>query len=157
MPLKNKKLWFFTGFLLIVASVATVKGYLYWKSTKFSCDGEMIIHRSDIVANITVQYIFNGDTGAVIMRGEIKPNHAPTELVSQNVFFDMKRKGNDYFLVSRIVYDSTGNPTDIPLLKRTLPLFYLEPDKEFYLNIKQLSGTSWLFSTSRTPSLLCSK
>jgi hypothetical protein len=157
MPLKNKRLWIFTGLLLIVVSISVVIGYLYWKNTNFSCNGDMIIHRKDTIANVTVQYIFNGNTGAVILRGEIKPNNAPAEFVSQNVFFDMKRQGDDYFLVSRLVYDSTGNPTDLPLLKRTLPLFYLQPDKEFYLNIKQLSGTSWLFSTSRSPSLLCSK
>jgi hypothetical protein len=157
MPLKNKRLWLFTGLLLIVVSISVVIGYLYWKNTNFSCNGDMIIHREDTIANVTVQYIFNGNTGAVILRGEIKQNNAPAELVSQNVFFDMKRQGDDYFLVSRLVYDSTGNPTDLPLLKRTLPLFYLQPDKEFYLNIRQLSGTSWLFSTSRSPSLLCSK
>lgn len=157
MPLKNKRLWIITTLFLMAAIIATVKGYLYWKSTNFSCDGDMVIHRKEITANITAQYIFNGDTGAVMLRGEIKPHNAPAELVSQNVFFDLRREGNDYFLVSRLVYDSTGNPTDMPLLKRTLPLFYLETDTKFYLNIKNLSGTSWLFSTSRSPSLLCSK
>lgn len=157
MLLKNKISWFLIGLLLIAASIASVKSYMYWQSTHFTCDGELMLYRKDIIANVTIQYVFNGDTGTVMLRGEIKSKDAPVELVSQNVFFDLQRKKNDYFLVSKSVVDSTGNPTDIALLKRTFPLFYLQQDVKFYLNIKQMSGNSWLISTSRTPSLLCDK
>lgn len=157
MRLKNNNSWLLVGFLLIASCIATVKAYLYWQSTNFSCTGELTLHRKDNVANVTMQYVFNGDTGAVLLRGEVISNNAPVEQVSQNVFFDFQRKGNDYFLVSKSVTDSTGNPTDISLLKRAFPLFYLEPDVKFYFNIKQLSGSSWIFTTSRIPTLLCSK
>ena len=157
MRLKNNTSWLLIGLLLVVLSIATVKTWLYWKNTHFSCTGELTLHRKDNVANVTMQYVFNGDTGAVLLRGEVISDNAPAEQVSQNIFFDFQRKGNDYFLVSKSVTDSTGNPTDIPLLKRTFPLFYLEPDAKFFLNIKQLTGSSWLFTTSRSPSLFCSK
>ncbi|MCP2005482.1 UNVERIFIED_ORG: hypothetical protein J2Y78_004022 [Buttiauxella agrestis ATCC 33320] len=157
MRLKNNTSWLLIGLLLVVLSIATVKTWLYWKNTHFSCTGELTLHRKDNVANVTMQYVFNGDTGAVLLRGEVISDNAPAEQVSQNIFFDFQRKGNDYFLVSKSVTDSTGNPTDIPLLKRTFPLFYLEPDAKFFLNIKQLTGSSWLFTTSRSPSLFCSR
>ncbi|MGB7802478.1 hypothetical protein [Buttiauxella sp.] len=157
MRLTNNKSWLLTGLLLIASTIATVKGYLYWKNTHFSCTGELTLQREDNIANVTMQYVFNGDTGAVLLRGEVISNNAPVEQVSQNIFFDFQRKGNDYFLISKSVTDSTGNPTDLPLLKRTFPLFYLEPDAKFFLNIKQLTGSSWLFTTSRSPSLFCSK
>lgn len=156
MSHKNKLLWLLFVLLLISASVAMVKSYLYWKSTHFSCSGELTLHRKESITNITIQYVFNGDSGMVMLRGEITPTHGPVERVSQNVFFDTQRKGDDHFLVSKSVVDSTGDPTDVALLKRTLPLFYLQSDVKFYLNIKQVSRSSWLFSTSRTPSLLCS-
>jgi len=157
MRLKNNTSWLLIGLLLVALSIATVKTWLYWKNTHFSCTGELTLHRKDNVANVTMQYVFNGDTGAVLLRGEVISDNAPAEQVSQNIFFDFQRKGNDYFLVSKSVTDSTGNPTDIPLLKRIFPLFYLEPDAKFFLNIKQLTGSSWLFTTSRSPSLFCSR
>jgi len=157
MHLKNNKSWLLIGLLLVASSIAAVKIYLYWKNTHFSCTGELTLHRKDNVANVTMQYVFNGDTGAVLLRGEVISDNAPVEQVSQNVFFDFQRKGNDYFLISKSVTDSTGSPTDISLLKRTFPLFYLEPDAKFFLNINQLTGSSWLFTTSRSPSLFCSK
>ena len=156
MRLKNNTSWLLVGLLIIASCIAAVKIYLYWKNTHFSCTGELILHRKDNVANVTMQYVFNGDTGAVLLRGEVISNNNLVEQVSQNVFFDFQRKGNDYFLISKSVTDSTGSPTDIPLLKRTFPLFYLEPDAKFFLNIKHLTGSSWLFTTSRSPSLLCS-
>lgn len=156
MDLRNKTLWLFFGAFLIIASVLAVKSFLDWQSTNFSCDGDLIIHQQDTVANITIKYIFNGNKGVALVRGEIIPRGLPVQMINQNVFFDAERKRNDYFLVSSSVLDNTGGTSEASVLKAVIPQFYLQPEVKFYLNIERLSGNSWLFSTSRTPSLFCS-
>lgn len=153
---RNKALWFLSGIVAILASIISVKAYLYWQSSHFSCDGEMYVHKKEMNANLTVKYVFNGNTGVALLRGELLPAGRPPQLINQNVFFNVQRKDNDYFLTSKSVMGAPDESPDPTLMKMAIPLFYQQSDVQFYLNIKRLSGNSWLFTTSRTPSLFCS-
>lgn len=140
---------------LAIVTAGSVYGWQYWQREHFNCLGETLIERPPMKASMAVKYIFNGDTGVAVLRGEIQPENAPAIAVNHNVFFNFTRKGNDYFLISKEVTSSTGSSTDGAVLEATLPQFYLHPGVTFYLNITKVSHDGWMFFTSRTPSLYC--
>lgn len=148
-------IYFSAFFSLAIVAAGAVYGWQSWQRSHFHCTGETIIERPPMKANIAIKYIFNGDNGVAVLRGEIQPDNAPAIAVNHNVFFDFTRKGNDYFLTSKNVTSSTGDETDSAALEATLPQFYLQPGITFYLNISKVSRGGWLFYTSRTPSLFC--
>ncbi|WP_313081245.1 hypothetical protein [Atlantibacter sp.] len=155
MTIRKIFIYLLALFSLASVTAGAVYGWQYWQRSHFNCVGETLIERPPMKANMVVKYIFNGDNGVAVLRGEIQPENAEPIAVNHNVFFTFTRKGNDYFLISKEVFSSTGGITDTPLLLATLPQFYLRPNVTFYLNINKVSQDGWMFYTSRTPSLYC--
>lgn len=155
MTIRKIFIYLLALFSLAGVTAGAVYSWQYWQRAHFNCTGETFIERPPMKANMVVKYIFNGDNGVAVLRGEIQPENAEPIAVNHNVFFTFTRKGNDYFLISKEVVSSTGGMTDTPLLLATLPQFYLRANVTFYLNINKVSHDGWMFYTSRTPSLYC--
>ncbi|MBV8874283.1 MAG: hypothetical protein JO014_16360 [Metakosakonia sp.] len=115
----------------------------------------MSVEYPSLSGNISVRYIFNGDKGVAILRGEITPVQGKAIAVNHNVWFSFTRNAQDYFLQSERISVSTGDTTIYPELIQTLPDFYLHTGVPFYLNITRTDGNHWLFFTSRSPSIYC--
>ena len=136
-------------------TVAATIALQNWQRSHFTCTGDLMMEYPDVSGDISVRYVFNGDNGVAILRGEITDTAGANLAVNQNVWFKFSRKGNDYFLESDNVASSSGETIVHPLLSRTLPNFYLKGNEPFYFSIIRLNSSTWQFYTSRSPSVFC--
>jgi hypothetical protein len=149
--------WLGLTVIAVIITVIAVNVIQAWQSTHFDCSGDMLAHYSDGKGDVTIRYIFSGDRGVAILRGEVVPDTGARVPVNQNVWFSFTRKGSDYFLRSENVSASTGTDKINPVLLKALPEFYLLANEPFYLSISRLDSRSWQFYTSRAPSVFCQR
>lgn len=141
------------GMVLLVAGI--VKGGLFWQRSHFSCSGDMQVLWAGNNADISIQYVFDGDKGVAVLRGGIRPEQGEPVAINHNVWFSFSRNGDDFFLRSESVTFNSGGEAIPRLLSEALPEFYLHPNVSFYLNILRIDGSNRQFFTSRSPSVLC--
>lgn len=154
LPHKYRIFWLLL-FVAVVSTVLIIKSLQIWKRSHFDCMADLSVEYPSLSGNISVRYIFNGDKGVAILRGEITPEQGKVVAVNHNVWFSFTRNERDYFLQSERISISTGDETVYPELIRMLPDFYLRTGVPFYLNITRSDGNHWLFFTSRSPSIYC--
>ncbi|WP_354690289.1 hypothetical protein [Phytobacter sp. RSE-02] len=155
MSLHKNRIFLLLLFFAIVSTVLIIKSVQIWQRSHFDCTGDLSVEYPSLSGNISVRYIFNGDKGVAILRGEITPVQGRAIAVNHNVWFSFTRNAQDYFLQSERISVSTGDTTIYPELIQTLPDFYLHTGVPFYLNIIRTDGNHWLFFTSRSPSIYC--
>lgn len=155
MWIHKYRIFLLLSFIAIVSTVLAIKSLQVWQRSHFDCMGDLSVEYPSLSGNISMRYIFNGDKGVAILRGEITPAQGKPVAVNHNVWFSFTRNQQDYFLQSERISVSTGDETVYPELIRTLPDFYLRTGVPFYLNITRSDGNHWLFFTSRSPSIYC--
>lgn len=154
MQVRNIK-WILLIALAVLLTIVATLLFQNWQRSHFVCSGELLMEYPDIRGDVSIKYVFDGSKGVAILRGQIFDNNGDTLEVNHNVWFSFTRKGNDYFLASENVSSSTGGTNLNPMLKRTLPDFYLKAKEPFYLSILRLNSSTWQFYTSRSPSVFC--
>lgn len=147
--------WIIAIVFIGVLTAAAIKSWQYWQRNHFQCSGEMRLLNSGFQGDLSLSYIFDGNRGLVIVRGEITPPRGEPFTINQNVWFSFTRDGQNYFLRSETVSASIGETEQEGYVKSILPKFFLQPQVPFYLNIQRLNEHTRLLYTSRAPSLFC--
>lgn len=152
---QRKIKWLLTIVVISVLTAAAIKYWQYWQRNHFQCRGELQLFNAGYQGNISLSYIFESGRGLAIVRGEITPPQGDSFTINQNIWFSFTRDGRHYFMRSETVSASIGETEQEEHIKRILPMFFLQPQMPFYLNIQRLNARTRLLYTSRAPSLLC--
>lgn len=141
----------FIGLLTVLA----IKSWQYWQKDHFQCSGELRLFNAGFQADISIRYIFDGNRGLVIVRGEVTPPEESPFTVNQNIWFSFTRNGQHYFMRSESVSAGIGKVEEEGLAKSILPPFFLKAQVPAYLNIQRLNEQTRLLYTSQAPVLFC--
>ncbi|MBL5825944.1 hypothetical protein [Serratia fonticola] len=149
--MRNHKL-FIIGFIaiLLLLAMATLFYLIGYKSDKFTCEGEAILHTSSEPIVVNAKYIFNGTEGEANIEGKAMKKGAPTFKIV--TYFSFERNSNNYSLTSK------GGYTDniLPAIPASIaPDFFFIKGRGLHFVLERYGKNGYIIINGDLPGFIC--
>lgn len=135
--------------------------YLFWIKyvpvKNLACSGTVIFHKERGQMRLATKLYLNDSQGSLSLNGFILNETSQKSFVSRTIFFSSTNSKSRYSWTSTKIFSSIDEDISEPLLKKWLPTFYRENNKEVNLFIQKMNINSVILSGDFVPYYVCTQ
>ncbi len=153
--MRYRPLFFMLCISLILSAI--VAGNFLWQSfyvREFSCHANFVQHHSNETLYLWLNYRFSGGGGMLSMNGYAQSD--PAKKFNRKISFSVQRYNNIYHLRSEKNIKFPDDNVDNSWLEKYEPAFFVHPQQNIYIRIREQLNGSYLFIFSTLPAYICS-